>query len=46
MDTTSKPWDGSAARYDDAQDWCNACLIDANPAGKPKAKALWFVASV
>lgn len=37
---SSRPWDGSAANYDDAGDWCNACLIDENPAGKPKVKGL------
>ncbi len=40
MDTTAKPWDGSASRYDDPEDYCNASLIDENPAGKPKTKAL------
>lgn len=37
---SNKPWTGNAADYDDAADWCNACLIDENPAGQPKIKGL------
>jgi hypothetical protein len=35
-----KPWDGSAGRFPDAESYCRAALIDRNPAGKPKSKAL------
>jgi hypothetical protein len=33
-------WDGDAASFKDADEYCSSCLVDANPAGKPKTKAL------
>ena len=33
-------WDGNAADYPDAESYCRACLIDANPAGAAKTKGL------
>ena len=37
---SSRPWDGSASNYKDANAYCAACLIDENEAGQPKVKAL------
>jgi len=34
------PWDGDASRWEDAASYCDACLIDLNPRGKDKIKAL------
>jgi len=33
-------WDGDSARWDDAESYCSACLIDVNPPGEEKTKAL------
>jgi len=38
---SDKPWGSiSESDYQDAEAFCGACLIDLNPAGKPKVKAL------
>lgn len=37
---SSKPWDGSASNYKDANAYCAACLVDANEPGSDKVKAL------
>jgi len=37
---TDQPWDGSASRWDTPEAYCSSCLIDDNPAGAPKSKAL------
>jgi len=40
MDVSNKPWgDVSAADYEDADTFCSACLIDANPDGQDKTKS-------
>lgn len=31
-------WNGGAENYDSAEAYCKACLVDNNPAGKPKVK--------
>lgn len=33
-------WDGDAARYPTPESYCDACLMDTNPAGQPKKKGL------
>jgi hypothetical protein len=40
MAFTNAKWDGSASGYKDTNDYCDACLIDLNPAGKDKVQAL------
>ena len=37
---TDKPWDGSASRWKNDETYVEDCLIDLNPPGKPKVKAL------
>lgn len=37
---TEQAWDGSAGRWPDAASYCRSCLIDDNPAGQEKSKAL------
>lgn len=32
------PWDGTEARWPDAESYCASCLVDNNPAGQPKTK--------
>lgn len=39
-DLSDKPWDGGAENYKDANAYCAACLVDENPSGKDKVKAL------
>lgn len=36
---TDKPWDGSASRFEDADAYCAACLIDLNEPGEKKIQA-------
>src|SRR5579883_1496685 len=38
MAMSEKPWNGDAGRYPDPDSYCRACLVDLNPAGKPKTK--------
>ena len=40
MAIVNSPWDGSAARYPDADSYCAACLVDDNPSGADKTKNL------
>jgi Escherichia/Staphylococcus phage prohead protease len=40
MPFTTKPWDGSASRWPDAAAYCASCVIDDNPPGAEKSKAL------
>lgn len=35
---TEQAWDGSESRWDTAEAYCSACLVDNNPAGQPKTK--------
>ncbi len=35
-----RAWDGSAGRWETAERYCSACLIDLNPKGKKKVKDL------
>ena len=35
---SSKPWDGSASRWPDADAYCSACLVDLNDGDGPKTK--------
>lgn len=37
---TTAPWNGDAGQWDSADAYAKACLIDENPPGKPKTKAL------
>jgi hypothetical protein len=37
---SNAPWDGSPTQWKDTESYCAACLIDSNPAGKPKVQAL------
>lgn len=38
---TDEPWDaGAASKGMSPEDWCSLCLVDANPEGQPKVKAL------
>lgn len=37
---TEQTWDGSASRWATAADYCDACVIDDNPPGAEKTKAL------
>jgi hypothetical protein len=37
---TVDEWDGSEANYETADDYCSACLIDVNPEGEERTKAL------
>lgn len=39
MPFTEKAWDGSAGRWPDAASYCQAALVDNNPAGAAKTKA-------
>lgn len=36
---TRKAWDGATSKYEDADAYCSACLIDTNPAGEDKTQA-------
>ncbi len=38
--TSNHPWSWSEADYATPEEYCRACLIDLNPAGAVKAKAL------
>ena len=40
MPFSDQPWSADESAYSDAAAFCAACLIDENPAGKPKAKGL------
>ena len=41
MPFTNEPWDGGAVESgQDAESFCKCCLVDLNPAGKAKVKAL------
>jgi len=40
---TDGAWDGSAGRWDTAEGYCGACLIDLNPKGKKKVKDLCYL---
>ncbi len=37
---SDEPWDGSAARWDTADAYCEDTLVDVNPSGEDKIKAL------
>lgn len=37
---TQAPWDGASGRWPDADSYCQASMIDDNPSGQPKTKAL------
>jgi len=43
MTFSNKPWDGSASRWDTAEAYCAACLIDLNQGDGPKVKALCYL---
>jgi hypothetical protein len=32
-------WEGDAASFKDASEYCASCLVDNNPPGKPKTKS-------
>lgn len=36
-------WDGSVSRYKDAAAYCEACIIDDNPIGRPKLDSLAYL---
>jgi hypothetical protein len=41
VNISDRPWSNiTAADYPDAASYCDACLIDLNPAGQPKVKGL------
>ena len=35
---SSKPWDGSASRWDTPESYCSSCLVDLNDGSGPKVK--------
>lgn len=37
------PWDGSASRWETAEDYCADCLIDLNPPGEEKVKGRCYL---
>ncbi len=37
----SEEWDGSASRWDDAESYCNSCLINVNPQAGNSDKSDW-----
>lgn len=37
---TERPWDGNSSRWDTAEEYCSAAVIDLNPSGKPKTKQM------
>jgi hypothetical protein len=38
MALSTKPWDGSASRWPDAQSYCKCCLIDRSASGEEPTK--------
>lgn len=40
MAISEAPWDGSASRWDTAEAYCSACLVDDNPSGQDPVKSM------
>lgn len=37
---SSRPWDGSASRWDTPESYCQSCLVDLNDGSGPKVKSM------